>query len=294
LENAPHKLPVKIMAHIDKSKINGINRLLFTFLLAILFFISIQPARAQKWVLPELKIPISEKLTNALKTAPQPCPSAKNPNQVCVTWIGDYIGEIFNYVVAVAGILAVVVMMVGGFLWLMSGGNQERAANGKAYIASALSGLVLVLFSYTLLNFVNPDLINLTPIRITLVEENKNGCPACPVYTTCQKTNVNLGGVSVTSNNNSYECLNILPGKCEMNLSIKIIGKSPVLESKTWDVSNEMECRKNIDREINRLINKYINEKFDISLSKYEYIPSTNSMFGETIADPPTQEENVQ
>ena len=208
--------------------------------------------------------------------------------------IGQYISAIFDFATAAAGILAVVVMMFGGFLWLMSGGNQERAANGKAYIASALSGLVLVLFSYTLLNFVNPDLINLTPIRITLVEENKNGCPACPVYTTCQKTNVNLGGVSVTSNNNSYECLNILPGKCEMNLSIKIIGKSPVLESKTWDVSNEMECRKNIDREINRLINKYINEKFDISLSKYEYIPSTNSMFGETIADPPTQEENVQ
>ena len=154
------------MAHIDKSKINGINRLLFTFLLAILFFISIQPACAQKWVLPELKIPISEKLTNALKTAPQPCPSAKNPNQVCVTWIGDYIGEIFNYVVAVAGILAVVVMMFGGFLWLMSGGNQERAANGKAYIASALSGLVLVLFSYTLLNFVNPDLVKLEPIPV--------------------------------------------------------------------------------------------------------------------------------
>jgi len=92
--------------------------------------------------------------------------------------IGQYISAIFDFATAAAGILAVVVMMFGGFLWLMSGGNQERAANGKAYIASALSGLVLVLFSCTLLNFVNPDLIKLKPIPVYKTGETANCCAA--------------------------------------------------------------------------------------------------------------------
>lgn len=92
--------------------------------------------------------------------------------------ISQYISAIFDFATYGAIILAVVVMMVGGFLWLTSGGNQERAGNGKAYIASALSGLVLVMFSITLLNFVNPDLVKLKPIPVYKTGEIANCCAA--------------------------------------------------------------------------------------------------------------------
>jgi hypothetical protein len=86
--------------------------------------------------------------------------------------IGEYILEIYKYLIGAAGILATIVMMYGGVLWIIAGGNQERVTNARGYIVAALSGLVLTLASYTILNFINPELINLKPITPIKIGEN--------------------------------------------------------------------------------------------------------------------------
>ena len=73
--------------------------------------------------------------------------------------IGKYIRAIYNYAIGIVGILAAVVMMVGGVMWITAGGNAERVGNAKSWIGASLSGLVLALCSYIILNTVNPDLV---------------------------------------------------------------------------------------------------------------------------------------
>ena len=100
-----------------------------------------------------------------------------------IDWIGQYIKAIYTYGVGVAVILAVVMIMVGGFLWLTSGGSPDRVGKAKDSITAALSGLLLALFSFIILQAVNPNLISLGPltisqptkIEIALAPERDNG-----------------------------------------------------------------------------------------------------------------------
>ena len=61
--------------------------------------------------------------------------------------IADYIRVIYKYAIGIVGILATVVMMIGGIMWMLSGGSPERAGEAKAYISASLTGLVLTLCS---------------------------------------------------------------------------------------------------------------------------------------------------
>lgn len=84
--------------------------------------------------------------------------------------LAKYISAVYSYSVGIVAILATVIMMYAGFLWVTSAGNSERVGNAKSWISAALSGLVLVLASYMILNTVNPDLVNLKKITPRGVE----------------------------------------------------------------------------------------------------------------------------
>lgn len=91
--------------------------------------------------------------------------------------IGEYIKAIYEYAIGIVGILATVVMMMGGFLWLTAGGSAERIGNAKSWIGASLTGLVLVLASYTILSYVNTDLVNFKGTEITSVDDGTvEGC----------------------------------------------------------------------------------------------------------------------
>ncbi len=84
--------------------------------------------------------------------------------------IAEYIKAIYKYALGIVGILATVVLMFGGVLWIAAGGNAERIANAKSWIGAALTGLVLALTSYMILYIVNPGLVNFRVTPVTTVE----------------------------------------------------------------------------------------------------------------------------
>ena len=86
--------------------------------------------------------------------------------------IGNYIKAIYSYGIGIVGILAAVVLMVGGVIWLTAGGNVNKVGTAKQTIGGALTGLILALTSYMLLYQINPDLVqfrvrNIAPIDNT-------------------------------------------------------------------------------------------------------------------------------
>lgn len=87
--------------------------------------------------------------------------------------IAEYVNVIYKYAIGVVGIIAAVVLMWGGVIWLTSAGNNSRVGEAKAWIGSALTGLVLALGSYMILYQVNPDLVAFKPQRISEVEKIK-------------------------------------------------------------------------------------------------------------------------
>jgi len=75
--------------------------------------------------------------------------------------IGSYIALLYNYLIGVLVIVAIVMIMYGGFRWITAAGSPERIGDAKRTIVSAVIGLLLGLFSYTILNIINPATLNL-------------------------------------------------------------------------------------------------------------------------------------
>lgn len=73
--------------------------------------------------------------------------------------IADYMKALYNWGIGIVGVLAGVVLIIAGMMWLTAGGNNTQVEAAKKWIGGALSGLVLALGSYFILFQINPELV---------------------------------------------------------------------------------------------------------------------------------------
>jgi L-asparagine transporter-like permease len=69
----------------------------------------------------------------------------------------DLIGIVFKaiqFVLAFLGVVAVVVIIIGGFMWMTAGGNEEKVGKAKKTLIQGLIGLIIVLLAYAIASFV--------------------------------------------------------------------------------------------------------------------------------------------
>ncbi len=119
------------------------NKILFLLIFGFIFLTSINICSALEFT-PEVAIPGFPKdatINGAL--------------------LGKVINGFYNYIVWLAGILAVIVIMIAGFQWVTAAGNQSKIGEAKERITGAIIGLVLALSSYMLLNIINPELVKI-------------------------------------------------------------------------------------------------------------------------------------
>lgn len=110
-------------------------------------------------------------------TAQTPLTAQQQQITITNSSIGDYIKNLYQYSVGIGSVLAVIVIMIGGIIWLTAGGSSERIGTARSYIGGALTGLILLLGSYLLLNTINSDLVKFKPLSINKVKEIGK-CPA--------------------------------------------------------------------------------------------------------------------
>lgn len=74
--------------------------------------------------------------------------------------IADYLKYIFKFGIGLAGLLAVIMLIIGGVKYMGSDSffNKEEA---RSSMSNALIGLLIALSSFLILNTLNPDLVNL-------------------------------------------------------------------------------------------------------------------------------------
>lgn len=80
-----------------------------------------------------------------------------------VDTLQEYLEAAYKFGIAIVAILAVVMIGVGGFMYIVtSAGNAGKLANAKEIITSAILGLVMALLSWLILFVINPDLVGNT------------------------------------------------------------------------------------------------------------------------------------
>jgi len=73
---------------------------------------------------------------------------------------GSYIKKIYQIGIGIAGVLAVLMIVIGGIEYIASAANPTLKGAAKTRIWAAIGGLILALFSYIILNTINPKLVN--------------------------------------------------------------------------------------------------------------------------------------
>lgn len=76
----------------------------------------------------------------------------------------EYINGLYLFGLSIAGLLGMVVIMIGGLRWIASGGSPEKISAAKEQMMNAFWGLIILMFAYTMLYIINPNVLILKPI----------------------------------------------------------------------------------------------------------------------------------
>ncbi len=74
----------------------------------------------------------------------------------------DTIAQIIRIALGFLGVIAVVIILLGGFKWMTAGGNDEKVKEAKKLIFSGIIGLVIIISAYAIASFVIDSIISAT------------------------------------------------------------------------------------------------------------------------------------
>lgn len=89
----------------------------------------------------------------------------------------SYVNSIYKFGIWAIGICAMLMIMIGGFMYITSAGNNASMGKAKGIITDAIIGLVMALMAYLILYEINPDLVKLpekNPSTSSSDSDNKN------------------------------------------------------------------------------------------------------------------------
>jgi hypothetical protein len=62
--------------------------------------------------------------------------------------------RVLSLMLFIAGALAVVFVVIGGYQYITSAGNEEQSEKGKKTLVNAIIGIVVIVLSFTIINVV--------------------------------------------------------------------------------------------------------------------------------------------
>lgn len=70
------------------------------------------------------------------------------------TDVNSFIRLVINWLLGIAFGVAVLFLIIGGFWYITSAGNEETAEKGKGTAINAIIGIVIIILSYVIINVV--------------------------------------------------------------------------------------------------------------------------------------------
>lgn len=64
------------------------------------------------------------------------------------------IANVINVALGLLGIIAVCIILIGGFKWMISGGEEKKVTAARQWIFQGIVGLIIILCSWAIASFV--------------------------------------------------------------------------------------------------------------------------------------------
>ena len=96
------------------------------------------------------------------------CPGSSDTNPQISTGLGciststsGFSTELFKFLAGIAGAISLVIMLIATIQIMTGGDNAEQVKKGKELFTGAITGLLFIIFSVTLLKIIAGDIIKL-------------------------------------------------------------------------------------------------------------------------------------
>ncbi len=70
------------------------------------------------------------------------------------------IGNLIRVALGFLGVIAVCIILFGGFKWMVAGGNDEKVAEAKRLLIAGVIGLAIILSAYAIASFLLTSILN--------------------------------------------------------------------------------------------------------------------------------------
>lgn len=70
--------------------------------------------------------------------------------------------QIVNIIMGFLGVLAVIIILYGGFKWMTAGGNEDQVGEAKKLIIAGIIGMAVIIAAYAIAAFVVQSLVTAT------------------------------------------------------------------------------------------------------------------------------------
>ncbi|MDP2736957.1 MAG: pilin [bacterium] len=74
----------------------------------------------------------------------------------------DIAASVIRVILGFLGIIAVIIILLGGFKWMTAGGNEDKVGEAKKLITAGIIGLVIILAAFAIATFVLNSLLSAT------------------------------------------------------------------------------------------------------------------------------------
>ncbi len=78
--------------------------------------------------------------------------TAQDPKEAAVT--------IVRYLMTFLGIIAVIIILWGGFQWLTAGGNEDKVAGAKKTLIAGIIGLIIIIAAFAIVQLIVSTTMN--------------------------------------------------------------------------------------------------------------------------------------
>jgi len=73
----------------------------------------------------------------------------------------DYVSYIFAFLISISGVILIGVIIMAGIDFILAGGSPSKASYAKKRIKDGFIGLIILFFSYLILNTINPGIVDI-------------------------------------------------------------------------------------------------------------------------------------